>query len=196
MGVHLGMLAVAFLGQYKGDPVALKSLDHRAIEIESGPLRWSRPILLLKAGSTRKVAQDHASKDEDSIMFWVTGASVGQPSQRKSVLLHINGVFWVSVCIQCFLSSCWALLRRVWFCLLYYCSNTEVLVCIDKILLSFSSWRVLAFSIITPVYLVNPFSRRGLKLQTHTLSQLESSVGRITLQPSNLVPFGKIIVLL
>lgn len=102
------------------DPEALKSLDHRTVEVESDLLRSSSPILPLKAGSTRKVAQDHISRDVDSMMFWATCASVGQPSQRKSVSLHVNGVFWVSVCMHCFLSSCWALLRRVWFCLLYY----------------------------------------------------------------------------
>lgn len=115
------------------DPEALKSQDHRTVETGSDPLRSSSPILLLKAGSTRKVAQNHASKDGNTIIIWATGASVEQPSWRKSVSLHINRVFWVSICTHCFLSSCWALLRRVCFCLLHYYSDTEVLVCIDEI---------------------------------------------------------------
>lgn len=75
------------------DPEALKSQDHRIIEVGRDPLRSSSPTLLLKAGSTWKVAQDHTSQDGDSIMFWATCASVGQPSQRKKCSIAYNRVF-------------------------------------------------------------------------------------------------------
>lgn len=75
------------------DPEALKSQDHRIIEVGRDPLRSSSPTLLLKTGSTWKVDQDHTSQDGDSIMFWATCASVGQPSQRKKCSIAYNRVF-------------------------------------------------------------------------------------------------------
>lgn len=152
------------------DPEALKSQDHRIIEVGRDPLRSSSPTLLLKAGSTWKVAQDHTSQDGDSIMFWATCASVGQPSQRKKCSIAYKWSFsefqFVPVASCPVAGHCWGESDSV-----SSTTSSEILVCIGKILLNFSGWRVLAFSIIALMCLVTPFSRRALKRQTmHSLS--------------------------
>jgi len=59
--------------------------------------------------------------------LWATSAIAQSPLNLKKIfVLHLNGSFCVSVCVHHLLSCWWALLGRIWLCLLYLTRQVRI----------------------------------------------------------------------